>query len=200
MVLILDLDDTIYQTSAIGKELLFKAIVDVIKDNEVANIILSDVKSSPIANVFRKYNWDTQMINSFYDALTNQAELLKIKTFEDYEVIKHWHGKKYLVTTGYPSWQKAKINHLSIQNDFEKIFIHDINTDLSKLDFLKEILSITNLPAMDHYVIGDNPHNELKFGYELGMKTIQRRSKKRKEFEKADWIVEDFIELARLFE
>lgn len=203
-MLILDLDDTIFETKSMNSK-IFDSAISLIKnyyersDSAVkSEEIIADLWSYPIDVVFVKYNTRKPLINEFYKRIEAiDFQKLDIKTFEDYKELRTLTENKMLVTTGFKKLQWAKIKALSIENDFDQIYIDDPRSTPRnhKIDIFRQILIETKKKPKEIWVIGDNPESEIKAGKELGMKTIQRKSKSKNLSEFADYKIESFYEL-----
>ncbi|MEL7121213.1 MAG: HAD hydrolase-like protein [Bacteroidota bacterium] len=203
-MLILDLDDTIFQTNSMNPK-IFDPAFSVIKahyystqaDTNAEQMIL-EMWEKPLDVVFAKYNTPEAVIAEFYKKVGNvDFRELEIKTFQDYKVIESLPQRKILVTTGLEELQWAKISALGIESDFESIKIDDprSNPRRYKIDIFRQILQETGMLAEDIWVIGDNPESEIKAGNQLGMNTIQRKSKSKNISELADYVVDSFNEV-----
>lgn len=206
-MIILDLDDTIFETKSMNPR-IFDSAITLIEDYyqqhhsiQKSKKVITELWSYPIDVVFKKHNTEEALVNQFYQMI---AEIdfrdLNIKTFEDYKEIKNLHKRKILVTTGLKELQLAKIKALGIENDFEEIYIDDPRQfpRKYKVDIFRQILLNSKINPENVWVIGDNPDSEIKVGKELGMKTIQRKSKHKKIAELADYKIESFVELEEI--
>ena len=105
--------------------------------------------------------------------------------------------KKFLVTKGDKEIQEKKVNLLGIKDDFEKIFFP--LTDAHKITCFKKI--IKQYPNNESWVIGNKITSEIKFGNELGLKTVILKKGKYKtlkakdDSEVPDYEIEEFTEL-----
>src|SRR5687768_9615155 len=113
--LILDLDDTIFQTKSMdGKifEPFFDHLISKLKDNceqHIIDNIVNDLWQRPFDVVIKKYNIS---ITTIIDSIKLLEELdlnLNISTYHDYDFIKKLQIPKFLVTTGLTTLQTAKI-------------------------------------------------------------------------------------------
>ena len=84
--------------------------------------------------------------------------------------------KKVLVTKGDPEFQMAKINILNISHLFEAIFV--CSADEEKKECFRSISE--NFPDDEIWVFGDRIDSEIRYGNELGLKTIHLRQGKYK--------------------
>jgi len=203
-VLILDLDDTIFETKLMNPR-IFDSAITLIKNHYEQNYrglkyeeIIAELWSYPVDVVFAKYNTKKSLVTEFYKMIDEiDFQKLAIKTYEDYKAIKTIKIEKILVTTGLQKLQLAKIKALKIENDFDHIYIDDprLFPRKHKIDIFKQILLGTKKEPQEIWVIGDNPESEIKSGKVLVMKTIQRKSNSKKISEFADFKIESFEEL-----
>ena len=206
-MLILDLDDTIFQTNSINPEIFesaFSIIHNYYHSRETGIPIekmITALWSQPHDLVFSKYKTPTYIISEFYTQIsTINYSTLNIKTFDDYKWIRNNSKRKILVTTGLKELQLAKIKALGIESDFEAIKIDDprLHPRQHKLDIFKQILKETAIAPKEIWVIGDNPDSEIKAGKQLGMNTVQRKSSSKKSSLFADYEIDSFAELIEI--
>lgn len=203
-MIILDLDDTIFETKSMNPN-IFNDPISLIKNhyeennlNFDAETIVEELWTVPVDVVFAKYNTEQSLVAEFYNRVEAvDFQELEIQTFEDYKEIKELKHRKILVTTGLKKLQIAKIKALGLQNDFEEIHIDDprLKPRQHKIEIFRKILNDQKLNPQEVWVIGDNPDSEIKAGNELRMKTIQRSSPSKHWSELADYRIESFKEL-----
>ncbi|MEK6969771.1 MAG: HAD hydrolase-like protein [Nanoarchaeota archaeon] len=133
-------------------------------------------------------------------------------TEEDLNSIKLYSGvrgllvrndyKKFLVSKGNPDFQYKKLAVLNITDLFDQIFICPTSEEKQKifkkisLDFPNELI----------WVIGDRIDSEIRYGKELGFKTVLLQRGKYKDLkakdnlEIADFKFSNFKEIAKFFE
>ncbi len=206
-MLILDLDDTIFETKSMDPN-IFEPAISIIENYYYKNDhshqleeITRDLWSKPIDNVFEKYATPDFIQREFFEVLDNLDYLkLNIKPFEDYQILNQIKKPKVLVTTGLKKLQSAKIKALNIRKDFECVYIDDprLKPRNTKIVLFKLILSSYKLNPRDCWVIGDNPDSEILAGHALGMKTIQRNSSSKKPSLIADYKIDSFKELEKI--
>lgn len=178
--IILDLDDTIFQTKSMDAK-IFNDFFEHLTLNLASQFsqvtidaIIKDLWSAAWDLVISKYNIPKETIISSIDVLDNLDLKLTISTYPDYQFIKELSVTKFLVTTSLTSLQKAKIRALNIENDFEKIVINDTFIQAkTKLDIFRELIAEYNLIPEKTIVIGDNSASEIAAGNKLNMITIQ---------------------------
>lgn len=178
--IILDLDDTIFQTKSMDAKIFepfFKHLVLNLKPNfnqQDIERITSDLWQRPFDVVIKKYNIPLSTVTESIDLLENLDLHLKISTFHDYTFIKNLKTQKLLVTTGITALQIAKIKALKIENDFDKIVINDtLKESKTKQDIFNDLKLEFNLNPETTFVIGDNPESEIEAGNALNFITIQ---------------------------
>lgn len=96
--------------------------------------------------------------------------------FEDYDIIKNIPGIKILVTSKITQVQKAKLEALEIENDFDQIIIDRTETKdkPGKKEIFSGIAAKYNLNPKQVWIVSDNPDKEIAIGNELGMITVLR--------------------------
>jgi putative hydrolase of the HAD superfamily len=203
MILILDLDDTIFETNSMDMSIFDPArkVIEEYTVNHYGQIesdnIINEIKQLPFDTVANKYNFPIERRNRFYYTIQNIPYNLNLSVFSDYSFLQQIDCDKYLVTTGMTNLQTAKIKALSIHADFQEIYIDDpFDTKRKfKKGIFQEIVKKTDNKEV--WVIGDNPESELLAGKELGLKTIQRLKNNKKSIH-ADYEIRAFDELKRI--
>ena len=178
--LILDLDDTIFQTRSMNPKIFepfFEHLVSKLKpdfNSQTIDAIVNDLWQNTWDKVIHTYNIPIASIMDSVKLLENLELNLTILPYPDYSFIKNFNGRKFLVTTSLTSLQESKIKALKIENDFEKIIINDtFKEKKTKFDIFKELIAEFNLNTESTYVIGDNAASEIEAGNQLNMITIQ---------------------------
>ena len=206
-LLILDLDDTIFETKSMSSE-IFEAPISVLIKHCINNnvqivqeTLIADLWSLPIDVVFSKHNIPNRITTSFYEEIAKiDDKQLSIKPFQDYSEVNSLTYKKVLVTTGLRELQMAKINALNIASNFEDIYIDDPR-ELPRKDkqlIFQSIIKQYQIEPKNIWVIGDNPTSEIRIGKALGMNTIQRKSESKSSTLDADYVIESFTELRKI--
>ncbi len=180
-LLIFDLDDTIFETRSIPKAHL-QGVFDEFEQTFHTHFapgkfdeVEKDLWRLPFDLVARKHHFPP-LLTKQYSSLINEREFkFKIQPFPDYKWLRKNRFRKILLTTGFRQLQLAKVTALGIENDFEAIYIDEVDAldRIFKLGIMSEIITKSGLSKKDHLVIGDNPESELKAGFELGLTTIQ---------------------------
>jgi FMN phosphatase YigB (HAD superfamily) len=178
--LILDLDDTIFQTRSMDTA-VFTPFFDhlalnlsPIFDQETIDSIMNDLWQKTWEVVIHEYQIPRSVIMDSIQVLDQLQLDLDISPYPDYSYIQTLQCPKFLVTTSLTSLQNSKIKALNIAHDFTKIIINDtFKEQKTKLEIFKDLVSIYNLTPETTYVIGDNADSEIKAGNTLNMVTIQ---------------------------
>ncbi len=126
------------------------------------------------------------------------SNLEEIKLFSGVkDFLTNDNSKRILVTKGNKEIQEKKVNLLGINSFFEEIF-YPLN-DEGKSGCFKEI--IKNYPHYILWVVGNKLSSEIRYGNELGLKTVLLRKGKYKtlkakdDFEVPDYEIDEFTEL-----
>ncbi len=206
-MIILDLDDTIFETRSMNPT-IFDSAISVLsryynsdKTEIESTEVIEKIWSIPIDQVFAEYDTPDSVVSEFFEQISLiDYKSLKIKAFEDYKEIKTILTGKILVTTGLVELQMAKIKALNIEADFDSIHIDDPRQKPrdTKSQIFKRIINKTKKDPEEFWVIGDNPDSEIIAGRELGMRTIQRISKTKRSSEFADYQIKSFEELTAI--
>lgn len=178
MLLVVDLDDTLYDVQSIGLEAYRPALSEVDKYLEQfpksgQEEFYYQFRHFAFSHVAKNFNLPQRLIESYYEGLRSIPFDFNIRVFDDYEELKKLAARMILLTTGIPNIQMAKITSLGISQDFDEILIDDpsVKPRISKWEHL---LQITKRYSGSIWVIGDNPEAELQAGKSLGLNTVQR--------------------------
>jgi putative hydrolase of the HAD superfamily len=174
--IILDLDNTVYPVSSIGQK-LFSELFSIIEANGsyVGNIdeIKTEIMRTPFQLVAKRFKFGPELTSTCQKHLSTLTYNDVIEPFSSYPITRKLNYLKFLVTTGFTQLQQSKINKLSIENDFDHIFIIDPDVStLTKKDVFVEIMKANKLSSDEILVVGDDLNSEIKAGNELGIKTV----------------------------
>lgn len=124
--IILDLDNTIYPVSSIAHK-LFPPLFALIEESGAYKGDLAEIKycimRQPFQLVAKDFSFSPTLTSQCLHLLSQMTYDDKMEPFESYGVLKTIPVKKFLVTTGFPKLQHSKIKQLSIEKDFEAIFV-----------------------------------------------------------------------------
>lgn len=172
----LDLDNTIYPVSSISEKLFKQLFAHIEKSGEFngnLNEIKEEIQRTPFQKVAKDFAFSQQLLDECLVIHTNLTFNQAMNTFEDYLEIRKLPQKKYLVTSGFTKLQNSKIEQLGIQNDFEAIYIIDLQQSAqTKKDVFQQILNEQNYSIAEVLVVGDDLNSEIKDGKELGIETV----------------------------
>lgn len=203
MILILDLDDTLFPTKSIEPS-VFAPAMRIIEtyfqtraSDEQYKQVLHDLWSTPFDHVAQKHQIPQSIQQTFVHQLNTISYELDIALYPDYSQLKTLDCEKILVTTGFPKLQEAKIEALNIRTDFSAVYIDNpfAANRKHKLGIFQEIVASKNSSPSHFTVIGDNPVSEIQAGKSLGMYTIQRKKMDTPPSPLADYSIDSFAEL-----
>lgn len=204
--LILDLDDTIFETRTMDPQIFepfFLHLKEGLKsefDQTVIDNITADLWRNTWDKVISTYSIPMEIILDAIRVLDALELNLAIVPYADYCFVKELSCPKYLVTTSLTSLQQAKIRALNIEHDFVKIVINDtFKESKTKFDIFKELVDECNLVAEHTYVIGDNAESEIEAGNALNMVTVQMLRKGVVKGNNAKYYIRSFEELQSIF-
>lgn len=180
LAIIYDLDETILPASAVPDE-TFDTLFDAIRAANKGAVAedkleeaLKAMRRLSVDVVAEKYGFTDEMNEAAKQALLHTKYNFKLSTYDDFPLVKQIPGKRYLVTTGVPNLQRAKVKALFGADDFTDVFVDDIYDEnrLGKQGLFKQIADKTGLPAEKIWIVGDNPESEIKAGNALKMTTV----------------------------
>lgn len=172
-VLFFDLDNTIYPVSSIADE-LFKKLFETIAASGDFKGNLEDVKTEIQRTPFEKVANAFYFGNDLYsDCLSILNELVydkPMQAFADYRHVQELPQKKYLITSGFTKMQQSKILQLGIENDFEGVFIIDLQkSSQSKKEVFQQIIIRNNFKPNEILVVGDDIKSEIQAAKDMGL-------------------------------
>lgn len=208
ILLILDLDDTLFETKTIERHHVAPAIDAFISralsyyDAKKIDSILEDLWKLPFDAVSSKYAFNDSLNQLFISKINSLEYKLDILPFEDVHFMKDIKANKVLVTTGFRKLQHAKIDALGLASLFEEVLIDAIDDPNRKYKkgVFEELMNQQAHLNKRVLVLGDNPLSELKAGRELGLTTIQVAKFDQPKSEYADHYITHFRELRQLVE
>lgn len=206
MILILDLDDTLFSTKSIKPD-IFSPAVHLIESHykktaQEAKLqqIIPDLWSFPFDQVAQKHQIPNAVQQAFVNQINALPYSLDISLYPDYPALKDLDYEKVLVTTGFPKLQAAKIEALGIRNDFSAVYIDNpfAQNRQHKQGIFQHLLASKGHTPAHFVVIGDNPASEIKAGKTLGMHTVQRQKTGIPLSELSDHSIASFTEMKML--
>lgn len=172
----IDLDNTIYFTrphldillgplySLLEKENLGISKADFEKAKE-------DMLSTPFQKVAQKYNFNAEAVAKAMAYLREKVVTTPLAVHTEYHYIKALGGLKIIVTAGFEKNQRSKIEMLGIADDFDEVYVVDVDKE-NKKDAFAKLLNKYNLKSEEVLIIGDDANSEIKYGLELGLDTF----------------------------
>jgi putative hydrolase of the HAD superfamily len=173
MVIIFDLDDTLYDEMSyvksgfnavashlsylfkIRKEAIFNKLLKVLKENGRGKVF-------NIACVHFKFN-KKNLIKDLVNIYRSHKPCIKMKK-EAIKILKYYSShSKYIVTDGNYLVQKNKVKYLGLSNYFKKIYytnIYGIKNNKPSLYCFNKIKKLEQCDWSDLVYIGDNPHKD----------------------------------------
>lgn len=174
--IILDLDNTIYPVSSISGKLFKKLFAHIKKSGEFVGsfeAIIEEIQRTPFQKVAESFSFRKQLLKECLTIHTSLTFNEPMSTFDDYQEICVLPQKKYLVTSGFTKLQNSKIEQLGIINDFEQIYIIDLqHSKHTKKDIFLQIMDEQNYVSDEVLVVGDDLESEIKAGKELEIDTV----------------------------
>jgi putative hydrolase of the HAD superfamily len=201
--IIYDLDQTILPADAVPEE-TFQPIYEAIRSANNGHLPESEVEAAlkkvrtvAMDVIAKEHHFSKEMAEAAKQAFLNNSYNFTISPFDDFSVIKHIPGKRFLVTSGITAMQQAKIDALFEEGDFTGIVIDDIYHEdrRGKKQIFAEIAEEYKLIPDLVWIVGDNPSSEITAGNELGMKTVQIVRPGVEQSSEASYVVSSFYEL-----
>lgn len=206
--IIYDLDETILPASAVPDE-TFDSLFDAIREANKGSVpedkleeALKAMRRISVDVVAERYGFTVEMNEAAKHALLHTKYDFQLSTYDDFPVLKTIPGERYLVTTGVPNLQQAKVDALFEAGDFTEVFVDDIYHEnrIGKQGLFKQIAEKSGLSPDKVWVVGDNPEAEIKAGNALGMNTVHIARPGVDPSNKAKYQVRTFHELKSLVE
>jgi len=177
--IIFDLDMCILDTHSLTGP-FFDPVLRVIHQSQLSE----DRKKAIEAQLWTTSLDDTVVIykipQDIADAMRSAYELVEVPegiySYGDEACIRDLPVKKYLVTSGYRTFQETKIARLGIVDLFDGVIIDatdDISGRKGKRQIFIDIMEQNSWNVDEVLVVGDNPKSELGIAKELGITTVQ---------------------------
>lgn len=178
-----DLDDTLYDCtgtfSAMGISSAKAAMLERGLDPKYISVIDELFKTTSYSEITKSLRNEIaeEILRAGYNAYNN-VDITGIRPFPDVlptlKKLKEYNVKTGLVTTGMSEAQARKIDELGLRPCLDRVYIiSDFDASKTKKDCFNEfIVEYTFLPS-EVMVVGDKISNEIRYGNELGMYTVQ---------------------------
>jgi putative hydrolase of the HAD superfamily len=208
LAIIYDLDETILPASAVPDE-TFDSLFNAIREanqgtlpEDKLEVALKAMRRISVDVVAEEYGFTSSMNEAAKNALLHTKYDFQLSTYDDFHVLKTIPGKRFLVTTGVPNLQQAKVDTLFKEGDFDGVFVDDIYQErrIGKKGLFKQIAEQTGLSPAQIWIVGDNPDSEIKAGNALDMKTVHIARVGVEPSDLAKYQVSSFYELKALIE
>lgn len=85
-----------------------------------------------------------------------------------YDFLRKTNCKKVLVSKGDPLIQYQKLSLLGIKDLFDQVLV--CSTDSEKKGCFKQVMA--HFPNSEYWIVGDRVDSEIRYGNELGLKTV----------------------------
>jgi len=181
---VFDLDNTLYDSTTIPRELLVPAVRAVRRANTGPDAIPAEELESAIEAAYRfgflavadRRSLPAFLRNAWREEYQHLRVTGRLYPYPDVlPALETLDLRKLLLTTGFRGIQESKIAALGIARMFEGIYIDTLDGGAGpgKQRLLEEILATHRLEAPDLLVIGDSPDNEIAAGNALGAVTVQ---------------------------
>lgn len=205
--IIYDLDDTLYSSKSLNRA-PFDPFFRHFKGWALNHLTAKDFQdlvealwTRPIDQVLNQYPLPMDKVQESLEVLkTIHLQSSDLTGTRGLELIPRFCEENYLVTSGIPELQYAKINALGIPHYFKEIIIDNpMSRDPGKGPIFQKLLRRWNHEAKHIMVVGDNPEAEIKAGVQLGFFTVQKLKQGMDRAEMADWVINDLHDLDTLF-
>jgi len=164
--IILDLDDTLIQTSRFGvpdaEMRTRKRILELGYDEKFADRLFENRKSMGMMMALKAEKLPQNIIDDLFNAYS-ESPLGAPFPEEDIGAIDDLRrvARLFLLTKGNVERQKAKIELHDLEKYFERMVICDVRKDESKEEALRMLLRERRLDPQHTFVVGDNLHDEI---------------------------------------
>jgi putative hydrolase of the HAD superfamily len=201
--IIYDLDQTILPAEALPEETFFP-IYEAIRSanngqvpDEELEQALKKIRTVSMDVIVKEHHFSPEMEEAAKQAFLNGEYKFDLKPFDDFDVLAHIPGKRFLVTSGIPKMQQAKFDSLFEPGYFTEIYVDNIYDEnrLGKKKIFEKIAADYKLIPDLIWIVGDNPDSEITSGNELGMKTVQIIRPGIEQSDKASYVITNFYEL-----
>ena len=213
---IFDLDDTLFDcTGSLVRASRRRAARELVDAGlplsvEETVVLQEDLASThgPHFLVFdeigRRYGLEEEALRKAYRAYNREEVGSNICPFPDtvptLRTLRQEGVTRILLTMGYHPRQRAKIQKLGLEQEFDDILINDVDRGVAMTECLRYLLNKHNLNPGEVMVVGDRPSEEIRCGNELGMVTAQMLHGRFSETEPRDEFEVPHYRINRLFQ
>ncbi len=199
--LIFDLDFCIFDTRSLGDHVLDPVLAPLFASqlsSETKQIIADTLWSTSLEDTIALFDIDPALAGAMRTAHQTLIVPNDACSYGDEYILRGLPVYRALVTTGYKAWQEAKIAKIAVESLFDEIIIDTIDDLLvrkGKQRIFEELLVSHGWQPSEVFVIGDNPHSELKAARALQIPTIQTLRPTIKKDPLANYHITSFAEL-----
>lgn len=174
-----DLDFCIFDTRSLGENILDPVLAPLYASSlprEHQQLIAKTLWSTSLEDTIALFSLDDSLAEAMREAHRSLVVPDTARTYGDEDALSDLLVYRALVTSGYRAWQEAKLTQLNIAHLFDEIIIDTIDDPQSrkgKQIIFSELLTKHGWQPQEVFVVGDNPHSELKAARALGITTIQ---------------------------
>jgi putative hydrolase of the HAD superfamily len=187
---VFDLDNTLYDSTTIPRDVLTPAVEAVRRANTGPEAIPDEVLASAIEaahrfgflSVAERRSLPRFLRAAWREAYRGLTVTTPLQPYPDVvSGLRALDLLKLLLTTGFRGMQESKIAALGIAPLFDGLYIDTLDgrdtldggVGVGKERLLREILAAHHLTSDEMLVIGDSPENEIAAGNALGCVTVQ---------------------------
>jgi putative hydrolase of the HAD superfamily len=144
-------------------------------DAQTLDAALTACWRTSLDEVAETYSLPAHVTKAAAEAFATVQVEQSLSPYPDLHAIKELPGLRFLVTTGYRSFQESKIAALGLGDLFDAIFIDALDDPerKGKQYIFEHILTSYELLSAEVMVVGDNAASEIAAGNALGMATVQ---------------------------
>lgn len=197
--IIFDLDNTIYSVPEVAEDML-ASLVDLIEENGGYNTSIQAIKTDMMRKPFQvlaeTHGFSQDLIRKGFQHLQKMTYNKPMKPFPDYAETRKLLHNKFLVTSGFQTFQMSKIKSLGIDKDFAEIHIVDLENNTKKNVFA-DIIKRHQYAPKDVVVVGDDMHSEIAAARELNVDVVLYDSLNLYPYETSLPRITDFKELVQ---
>jgi FMN phosphatase YigB (HAD superfamily) len=199
---IFDLDNCLAAADEAGEQLLKPAFhaMRAANNGQLSEAAIADIWRDALDVVARKHAFTDEMLAAGWEAFRTLEVQKPLHGYPDLWAIATLPLERFLVTAGFRRLQESKIAALGIAPLFREIEIDAIDEPprRTKKERFAGIAARHGWQPREVLVVGDNADSEIAAGNALGMPTVQTVRPGVRPDEKAQWRINNFIELFAL--
>ena len=207
-LLLVDLDNTLFPTSAIPAHVVQPAIDalwaantgSIAVEPELLQRAVNALWRIPFDEVVQEYSLPAPHVAAWSQAALHLEVTEPLQPYPDVAALAQMAIRRILVTTGHERFQRSKIAALGVAAMFESIHIDALDKPherKGKAMIFREILATHHLKPTEVAVVGDG-RAEIIAGQSLGLTTVQVLRDGVVRIDEATFHVRDFVEMSRV--